>query len=354
MQKPIKYCFPFRLESIQVYETALDYNQEDSRACYYLGNLLYDKQPELAIQWWSKAVEFEPGLAMAQRNLGWGYQQTFEDTERAVDFYRTAINYDPTQPRFYSELDKLFEVQGEPIETRVKLLTANHQYVSKLQSALMREILVLVIAGDYDRAIELMDGRIFYRQEDVNILHDLHVDAHLLKGRQLLAAGDVEAALKEFLLADTYPENQMIERARNYDRNPRIYYYTGLAYEKEGDRKSAQEYYTRALSQGNTDNEYLYYQAMAYLKTGDKEQARKIFQQMVTLGEDQLEGSSEIDFFAKFGRGLTEGQRKAMSYQIIALGYLGQDEKKKAKEFFTKSLQSDVDQIWSKAYLAEL
>ena len=353
-QKSIKYCFPFRLESIQVYETALNYNKEDSRACYYLGNLLYDKQPEAAIQWWGKAVEFEPELAMAHRNLGWGYQQTLEETDRAVTAYRTAIKHDPTQPRFYSELDKLLEAQGEEIDTRVKLLTANHKYVSKLQSALMREIIVLVLAGDYDRAIELMNSRTFYRQEDVNILHDLHVDAHLLKGKQYLADGDAAAALKEFLVADTYPENQMIERDAGYERNPRIFYYTGLAYEKKGDEQSARELYARAISQENTDNEFLYYQAMAHLKSGEAEQAQKIFEQMVKLGEDQLKDTGEIDFFAKFGGDLTADQRKAISYHIIALGYLGQSETQKAKEFFTMSLESDVNQLWSKAYIEEL
>ncbi|MQY78326.1 MAG: DUF5107 domain-containing protein, partial [Bacteroidetes bacterium] len=226
MQNPIKYCFPFRLESIKVYKTALSYNNEDSRACYYLGNLLYDKQPELAVEWWGKAVKFEPELAMAYRNLGWGYQQTFEDTDKAIKAYHAAIRYDPSQPRFYSELDKLLEARGEPIETRLELLTENHEHVNELQGALMREIMVLVLAGEYDRAIELMDGRMFYRQEDVNLLHDIHVDAHLLKGKQFLEAGNPEAALKEFLIADTYPENQMIERSINYEVNLRIYFYT--------------------------------------------------------------------------------------------------------------------------------
>ena len=191
-------------------------------------------------------------------------------------------------------------------------------------------------------------GVINDHKEDVNILHDLHVDAHLLRGRQLLAAGDADAALKEFLTADTYPENQMIERRGNYERNPRIYYYTGLAYERQGDEKSARELYAKAISQRNTDNEYLYYRAMAYLKTGENDEAQKIFKQMVELGQAQLDGSGEIDFFAKFGGDLTEAQRNALSYQIIALGYLGQNDKERAKEFFSKSLESDVNQPWSK------
>jgi tetratricopeptide (TPR) repeat protein len=352
--KPIKYCFPFRLESMKVYQTALEYNPEDSRACYYMGNLLYDRQPEPAIQWWEKAIEFDHSLAMAHRNLGWGYQQTHKETGRAIGAYRDAIRYDPAHPRFYLELDKLLEEGGESIETRLELLSRNHQHVSKLQGALMREILVLVLAGEYDRAIELMDGRMFYRQEDVNILHDIHVDAHLLKGKQYLDIGDPEAALEEFLLADTYPENQMIERNEDYQRNARIFYYTGLACEAAGNQMAAREYYGRASSREDTDNEFLFYKAMALARSGKQEEADRIFSQMIELGKSQITDSGETGFFAKFGEELNEAQRNAISYQILGLGHLGLGNKKKAEEFFTRSLESDVNQLWSRIYLEEL
>jgi len=353
MQKPIKYCFPFRLESMKVYQTALDYHPEDSRACYYLGNLLYDKQPELAIEWWEKAVAFDHSLAMAHRNLGWGYQQTHEDTERAIRAYHTAIRHDPSQPRFYSELDKLMEKGGRPIESRLELLTDNHAHVSKFQGALMREILVLVLAGEYDRAIALMNEREFYRQEDVNILHDIHVDAHLLKGKQYLEKGDAEAGLKEFLLADSYPENQMIERPANYHRNPRIFYYVGMAYEILGDRSSATEYFEKVSSLAGSNNEFLYYQGRAMVKLGKKDEAERIFKGLIETGEKQLVDAGEVDFFSKFGEDLTEDQQKANSYHIMALGHLGLGHTEKSKEFFTKSLESDVNQLWSRIYMNE-
>jgi len=40
------YCFPFRFESIDVFKTALNFNPADSRALYYLGNVLYDHSPD--------------------------------------------------------------------------------------------------------------------------------------------------------------------------------------------------------------------------------------------------------------------------------------------------------------------
>ncbi len=353
-QKPVKYCFPFRLKSIQVYKTALSYLNEDARACYYLGNLLFDKQPRLAIEYWEKAVRIEPELAMAHRNLGWGYQKFLKDNDKAIEAYQAAIRHDPEHPRFYAELDKLLEARGDDIEIRLTLLQENHEVVARFQGSLMREIVVLVHAGKYDRAIELMDSRMFYRQEDVNILHDIHADAHLLKGKRYLASGNPEAALKEFLVADTYPDNQMIERIVNYDRNPRILYYTGLVYEAGGDKKSAMEFFTNAASQEGIDNEYLYYKAMALGKSGKKKEAERIFEQMIELAKVQLVESEEVDFFAKFGGNLTENQRKGRSYHIMGLANMGLDDAKKAEGFFKKSLEYDVNQIWSRVYLNEL
>ena len=46
---PPDYCFPFRTETIDVLRSAMDNNPSDALAPYYLGNLLYDHQPERAI-----------------------------------------------------------------------------------------------------------------------------------------------------------------------------------------------------------------------------------------------------------------------------------------------------------------
>ena len=52
-QQPPDCCFPNRLESIDVLRLAIAQNPQDACACYYLGNLLYDKKRhEEAIELW--------------------------------------------------------------------------------------------------------------------------------------------------------------------------------------------------------------------------------------------------------------------------------------------------------------
>jgi tetratricopeptide (TPR) repeat protein len=354
MKLPVDYCFPFRLESVSVYEAALSYHKDDSRAHYYLGNLLYDKQPGMAISHWEQAVRIEPDLSIAHRNLGWGYNDHQNDIDKAIASYEQAIKLDRTKPRYYSEIDQLYERGGVEIEKRLKLFTENHEYVEQYQVALVREIELLVLAGEYDRAIEYLDGRYFHRQEGSAGLHDLHVNAHLLKGKQYLEKGQAEKALEHFLTADTYPENHLIGRDSSYDANPQIYYYTGLACEKKGDSPVAMEYFKKAYKQENVRTDYQYYQALAYRKAGFSEKADQILDGMIQSGLEQLESKDNVDFFAKFGTGLTEEQRKANAYYILGLGYLGKADMKKARDSFTVAHNLNTNQLWPKIYLEDL
>jgi tetratricopeptide (TPR) repeat protein len=77
-------CFPFRLETVEVLKAALAFNAMDTKAHYYIGNILYDKQPEKAMEHWEKSIRNNPELAMAYRNLGWGYYRHYKDLSKAI------------------------------------------------------------------------------------------------------------------------------------------------------------------------------------------------------------------------------------------------------------------------------
>ena len=59
-QMPLEYCFPFRLESIDVLQAAIADNPSDGRAHYYLGNFWYDNEPANAISHWQEAARLDP------------------------------------------------------------------------------------------------------------------------------------------------------------------------------------------------------------------------------------------------------------------------------------------------------
>ena len=70
---PVEFCNPFRLETIPVLEKAKELFPESEKPWYYEGCLLYNKQQENAAGQWEKALECNPGMDLAWRNLGWYY-----------------------------------------------------------------------------------------------------------------------------------------------------------------------------------------------------------------------------------------------------------------------------------------
>ncbi len=354
MSLPVDFCFPFRLETLEVYKTALEYQPDDAKAYYYKGNLLFDKQAQKAIESWEKAASLEPALAIAHRNLGFGHYQHAGDIDRAITAYEEALSHDKTQPKYYAELDRLYERRGDPMDKRLELLTSNHEHVAGRQDALLQEIKVLVQTAGYDRAIDYMDNNNFYRQEGAEQLHGLHVTAHVLRAKEALAQGAYDKAVEDMLLADTYPENHMVGRDTVYSRNPQIFYYTGLAYELNGDKKIAKEYYNKSVKATSRDQEYQYYKAMAYQKLKKNKAVEPLLDEIIRIGEERVESTGEVDFFAKFGDELNDNQRKAAGYYLLGLGHMGKANTERAKEYFEKSAGLDVGQLWARIYLEEL
>ena len=115
---PPDYGFPYRLESVKVLALASQYNPGDARPYYYMGNLLYDKQPGKALENWENAVRIDPSLAIAWRNLGFGYYQHSKDITKAINAYEKAVSIKNDDPIYYAELDPLYEMNNTPIETR--------------------------------------------------------------------------------------------------------------------------------------------------------------------------------------------------------------------------------------------
>jgi tetratricopeptide (TPR) repeat protein len=158
------YCFPFRLETLNVLQKAIAYNEDDTKAYYYMGNILYDKQAEKAIEYWEKAIENNPELAMAYRNLGWGYYRNNKDLQKAISYYEKSIALDNGVALFYTELDKLYELNNSPIKARLKIFEGNQDAVYARDDAFIRQITVLTLAGKPEKSVRYLDGKSFQLQ----------------------------------------------------------------------------------------------------------------------------------------------------------------------------------------------
>jgi len=351
-QMPSDYCFPFRWESMDVLKQALKKNPEDSKVFYYLGNLLFNHQPEEAIKRWEKSVALDNRFVLSLRNLGLAYARVKNDVSQAIECLERAQALAPSEARLYYELDVLYEDGGVSPDKRLALLAENHEIVRQRDDALSREISLLVQLGDYDRAIDLLENHHFHVWEGGGRIYNVFVDAHLLRGQKYFYSKDYANALNSFLKALEYPENLEVGKPVRGGGEPRVQYFVGLVYDGLGKREKAREHYEKAVEQERGWSELSFYQGMSYQRLGQKEDAERIFSGLMRFARERLEATADMDFFAKFGERQSAVSRRAQAHYLLGLGFLGQREKDKAEGEFRKALELNINHLWAKHYLA--
>jgi tetratricopeptide (TPR) repeat protein len=347
------HCFPFQLESIDVLRTAMARNPRDARAACYLGNLLYDIQPEAAVRAWERARDLDGKWALVHRNLGWAYAHAQHDNAKAIASLEAAVACNSQDPRLYAELDGLYDdVNAEPSK-RLALLERNHATVANRDDALLREISLLILLGRYDRALELMQDHHFRLWEGETGVHDVYVGALMLRGQQSLKAGSYAAARKDFQAALEYPERfETAKDRRGQGHWAEIDYFFGVLSEAEGKSSDARRHFEQSVATKAGAPEMRYYQALAARKLGQDAKAAELWDGLIRTGRERLRAAGELDFFAKFGTRQSASVRTADAYWFIGLGLLGKGQTADARKQFEAALQSHASHLGARVMLA--
>ncbi len=341
---PTDYVFPFRMEDEKVLEKVIEYHPQDAVPNYYLGNLLYDKQPQRAIGYWEKAVKLDPLMAIAWRNLGWGYNYHLNDIQKSIAAYEKAFSLKKDEPVYYAELDVLYEQSNTPLATRAKLFESAHDVVKQRDDAFVRQIMVLNLTGQAEKSVEYLENSNFHFREGSSRISDMTVDARLLLGNQLMKEGKFQPALDQFLATI----NREAEDERAGARDPQINYFTALAYEALGEKGKAKTYFEKSVGQNLSRTGMIsYYQGLSWQKLGNRQKSNEIFRKLVDEGTQMLESNAEPDFFAKFGERSTGNARLSNARLLVGLGYKGLGETGKAKENLKQSVDFSVSNLWA-------
>ena len=344
---PVDYCFPYRLESVKVFNLASEYNPGDSKPYYYLGNLLFDKQPQKAIECWEKAVKLDPSFAIAHRNLGWAYYQTNHDVPAAIGAYENAVKYKKDDPVYYAELDPLYELNNTLVETRAKLFADIGDVATKRDDSFIRQVQVLVLSGQWEKALEYLTSRYFGYREGSSRVADVTVDAHLLLGRKYFSQKDYRKALEQFTASlSTFVGEE------NNRRIPQINYFIGLAYEALGDKKQAKAAFTKSAEQTLRGAGYIsYYQGLSWQKLGNSAKAAEVFNSLVEQGDRRIKQGADLDFFATFREREAENSMLSDAYMLKGLGYRGLGKSDLAMENLKKAVEYSNSNLWANAEL---
>jgi tetratricopeptide (TPR) repeat protein len=370
---PPEYVFPFQNEAIDVLRAAIGANAHDGRAPYYLGNLLYDWQPEEATKWWEASAKIDPSYAIAHRNLAIAYLHRKPEAppDRAITEMEKAVALDHKYALHFTELDELYEQAGTPIEKRVALFERNREVVSQRDDAQNRAIALEVAAGKYDDAIRMMTGRPFAAVEGANLNVAEHwSDAHFLRGQAKLAARQYREALADFTAGIDLPSNLpaglgFAEGVAGGMRAPEFAWWSGLAYEGMGDSTKAAEAWNRGggAAQGGRGRRgagagatgaQAYYQALCLRKLGHGDQATELLQGLVNTGQSMLLTQPAGGGRGGFARQQSARIRQANGHYLVGLGYVGLNEPQKAKAELGEAVQASPDLLGARTVLATL
>jgi len=334
-------AFPYALEFVDIFEWAIRESPADARAPLYLGNLLFDLQPERALTAWEKAREIDPSLALVHRNLGLAYARIKNDLPTAVASLEKAIALSPADARLHYELDVLYEAAGTEAAVRLARLEKSHKAVSTNDNALAREVGLLVGVGRASRALEILRSHHFHVWEGGGGLHGLWVEANLAIGRDRLAKGDLRRALEAFLRALEYPANLDVGPPSSGPGSPKIFVHLGEAYAALGQAGRARSCREKAAAFGAGLSEQAYYRGLALKVLGRPDEARSVFAGLAEKAREALAVAPVMDFFEKFGERQSALGRQANLHFLAGLGLLGSSQTAEARAEFQRAVSMD-------------
>jgi tetratricopeptide (TPR) repeat protein len=343
------YCFPYRAETVDVLRHAMQLNPADSRAPYYLGNLLFDHQPEAALEVWESSRALDDNFSIVHRNLALAYQQVQHDIPAAISSLERAVQCNPNDPRLLYELDVLYEKGKTSLEQRRRMLETHQSTVDGRVDAMTRQVLVYLQAGQLDDALRKIETGHFYRWEGGDAIHGLFVDACLLRGRQRLQTGDAAGALRDFETAESYPANLERGRPGQNSRLAQVALYIGLAHKALGNVEKARDSFRQAVQEDASNTLYLYDQGRAWEQLGETGKAAIAFNAFW----DYANGESQADFFAKFDNSAQLDLQNANNHYLMGLAFSGKRQGNKAREQFELAARKNPNHYWAKAYLQE-
>ncbi len=355
-----RYCFPVRLEAIEILESAIAANPTDPRAPYYLGNLLYDRRRhQEAIELWECSAQLDDKFATVWRNLAFAYFNICEDEVRARNAFDRAFAANPEDARVLYERDQLWKRTGKTPQERLQGLQ-RHPKLLDIRDDLAVELATLLNATDSpDEALEILKSRRFQPWEGgEGLVLGQWTRANLALGRESLARGDASSALSFFKAAPSPPEN-LGEKSHPLANQSETFYWAGVASSQTGDADQANMWWQKAASRCEDFqkmsvqpvSDMTYWSALALRCLGREAEAHPLFLSIENHANTLEKESPKIDYFATSIPTMLLFQEDLVRRNLVeakflrAQAYLGLDRAPEALALLHTVLEMDPNQI---------
>ncbi len=357
-----QYCFPNRLEEIEILEAARRADPADPRAPYYLGNLWYDKRQHAeAIACWEAARDLDPQFPTVWRNLGLAYFNHRGDASAAWKAYQTAFDLDSADARVLFELDQLAKRLNHDPQQRLTRLDAHLDRVRQRDDLYLERVTLLNQLNRHaDARAALLEHNFHPWEGGEGKVPAQFVLAVTELARAALDAHRFDEALALLGETDVWPECLGEGKLAGIQEN-NINYLRGCALAGQGDDAAAARVFaqaaeglsepTSAVFYNDQPPDMIFYQGLAQRALGNQEAARLRFCKLIEYGETHLNDEVEIDYFAVslpdflvFEDDLQRRNEIHCRY-MIALGRLGLGEGPAAAEAFARILALDCNHV---------
>ncbi len=362
------YCFPNRMEDVNILQYAIRTNAADDKAPYYLGCLWYDKkQYDEAIDMWQESIRRGGQFATVHRNLGIALYNKRNDAKGALEHFEKAFSLDTTDARVLMELDQLHKRVGSPVKERLARLEQYPAATALRDDLYLEHAALYNFIGEYEKALALILQRKFHPWEGgEGKVSGQYVYALTALAREDLAAGKPEAAIDKLQRAQEWPDSLGEGKLFGIREND-VHYWMGKAYEMLHQPAEAAQYFqlatvgtsapTAAMYYNDAPPEKIFYQGLAWAALGNPDNAEGIFRNLIAYGEQHAQDEVRIEYFAVslpdlliFEDDLNERNRLHCVF-LKGLGYLGLGKETTAATAFKEVLGNDMH-FGAKAHLS--
>lgn len=316
---------------------------------------------------WKLSCAADPSFPTVHRNLGLAYYNKLGLRHDALEQMEEAFHLDASDARVFLELDQLHQAMGWTYPQRRELFERHMPLVESRDDLYVEYMKILNLTGSYGQAFKLMSKRHFHPWEGgegkVTTQYRLSL---ILMALQAMKAKNWQLAHEKLIMAQHYPEN-LGEGKLECQKDNDIHYLLGLVSQHLSQAEEATTEFRKAsigpnevkgaLYYNDQPSEMILFQGLAHQALGETDQANARFYRLLDYGEQHLDESDNVDFFAVslpdfrvFGRDYNLMNHVHCQY-LIALANLGVGNKKKSAHWFRRVLADDPTHMQATVFM---
>ncbi|MCK4998217.1 MAG: DUF5107 domain-containing protein, partial [Anaerohalosphaera sp.] len=221
--------FPYREESIPVFDWAVKTDPKSWKAKYYLGLIYWSKG---RIDEARKLINGLDAGDFVPLYIARAYLNLDVDKELAGNDFQTATRKGPGNKRTWHHLVKYY-IDQKQFDSAVKVARTALQKVPGEQVLELDLVRALVGSGQFTEALSILDRTTILPFEGASEIHELYVKSHKGIGIVKMAGGWYAEAVKHFEASKDYPER--LGTGKPYEPDYRMQdYMMSLCYDVTG------------------------------------------------------------------------------------------------------------------------